>query len=907
MRVGFWNCQGMGQPLTVRRLEEMQRVYLLDLMFLIKPKQQDNYIRDLGVSLGFQNMCIVSLRGLSGGLAVFWKDYLSVQVVSHDVRLVDLYIQYKSFKFYLSCIYGHPIPSERHYLWEKLQRLSMNRYGPWMMCGDFNEILNAPEKKGGRPRSVNSCRNFNNMINCCTMTDLKYKGNPFSWVGKRQRETIEGFLDRVFINSDWQSMYPASESEFLQLAGSDHVPVIIDIAEEVQAKRGQFRYDKRYSRCDDFVNSVERGWTRGVTDDMGGIQNKLKSCRKKLSLWKRRNKVNSAEAIHSLKFQLDDAERNHSTPLHKPHGLRRDLNQAYRDEEQFWKSKSINNWMKTGDRYTKYFHAVAKVRKARNRLKSITDDSGVEHVRGEAIGKVFESYFQHLFATDQTADCEDIIAGIELKVTSEMNRNLTSPVSDQEIKDVVFLIGADKAPGFDGFTTAFYHQFWDLVGKDVCMMVRHFFDSRELDKSINHTQICLIPKTLDPLHAADYCPISLCTVNYKIISKILTMRLKNCLGVIISDSQAAFVPGRNISDNVLVAHELLHSLKSKRECQNGYLAIKTDISKAYDRVEWNFLERVLCQLGFDSRWLHWIMACVRTVTYEVLINGSSYGHIQPTRGIRQGDPLSPYLFLFCAKVLSQMLDKAVVTRQVHGMQLERECPVISYLLFADDSLFFCRATETNCQNMVNIFKRYEEISGQMINYSKSSIIFRMKIPEVKRRRLQRILNINNVGGGGKYLGQPEQFGRKKVEMFEYIVKRVKERTEGWSNKFLSPAGKEILIKSIALALPVYSMNCFMLPHSICDEIQSVLTTFWWGKEKGKRKIPWIAWKRMTLPKKEGGLGFKDLHHFNRALLAKQAWRILRNPQSLLARLYKGMYHPQTSYLEAVTGTYTSFG
>ncbi|KAL9279362.1 putative RNA-directed DNA polymerase [Arabidopsis thaliana] len=301
------------------------------------------------------------------------------------------------------------------------------------------------------------------------------------------------------------------------------------------------------------------------------------------------------------------------------------------------------------------------------------------------------------------------------------------------------------------------------------------------------------------------------------------------------------------------------------------------------------------------------MACVRTVTYEVLINGSSYGHIQPTRGIRQGDPLSPYLFLFCAEVLSQMLDKAVVTRQVHGMQLERECLVISHLLFADDSLFFCRATETNCQNMVNIFKRYEEISGQMINYSKSSIIFGMKIPEVKRRRLQRILNIDNVGGGGKYLGLPEQFGRKKVEMFEYIVKRVKERTEGWSNKFLSPAGKEILIKSIALALPVYSMNCFMLPHSICDEIQSVLTTFWWGKEKGKRKIPWIAWKRMTLPKKEGGLGFKDLHHFNRALLAKQAWRILRNPQSLLVRLYKGMYHPQTSYLETVTGTYTSFG
>ncbi|KAG7576566.1 Ribonuclease H domain [Arabidopsis thaliana x Arabidopsis arenosa] len=209
--------------------------------------------------------------------------------------------------------------------------------------------------------------------------------------------------------------------------------------------------------------------------------------------------------------------------------------------------------------------------------------------------------------------------------------------------------------------------------------------------------------------------------------------------------------------------------------------------------------------------------------------------------------------------------------------------------------------------MAYIFKRYEEISGQMINYSKSSVIFGMKIPEAKRRRLQRILGIVNVGGGGKYLGLPEQFGRKKVEMFEYIVKRVKERTEGWSTKFLSPAGKEILIKSIAMALPVYSMNCFMLPHTICDEIQSVLTTFWWGKEKGKRKIPWVAWERMTLPKKEGGLGFKDLHNFNRALLAKQAWRIMTNPHSLLARLYKGMYHPHHSFLQAGTGNRVSFG
>lgn len=304
------------------------------------------------------------------------------------------------------------------------------------------------------------------------------------------------------------------------------------------------------------------------------------------------------------------------------------------------------------------------------------------------------------------------------------------------------------------------------------------------------------------------------------------------------------------------------------------------------------------QLGFDSRWIKWIMECVKSLTYEVLINGAPYGKIHPTRGLRQGDPLSPYLFLICVEALSQLLNKEEADHHIHGMRVTRNCPSISHLLFADDSLFFCRATTSNCERMALIFKTYEEASGQMINYNKSSIIFGMKIPEHKRQRIKRILGIEKVGGGGKYLGLPEQFGRKKVELFSYIVKRVKERTEGWSTKFLSPAGKEILIKSVAMALPAYSMNCFLLPITICNEINSVLSAFWWGKENGRGKIPWVSWARMSLPKKEGGLGFKYLHHFNKALLAKQAWRLLKYPNSLIARLYKGLYHPNSSYLKA---------
>lgn len=264
-------------------------------------------------------------------------------------------------------------------------------------------------------------------------------------------------------------------------------------------------------------------------------------------------------------------------------------------------------------------------------------------------------------------------------------------------------------------------------------MVRGFFESYQMDPQLNQTQICLILKITTPIYMSDYRPISLCTVNYKIISKIMIKRLQKCLGFVIFDSQAAFVLGRNISDNVLDAHELLHSIKSKRDFQREYMAIKTDISKAYNRVEWNFLERVMIHLGFAPRWVKWTMECVKSVTYEVLINGSPYGEITPTRGLRQGDPLSPYLFLFCDEVLSQMLRNAERDRQIHGMQLARYCPSITHLLFADDSLFFCRATRSNCEQLASIFTRYEAASGQKINFSKSSIIFGTKIPHGQRQ------------------------------------------------------------------------------------------------------------------------------------------------------------------------------
>ena len=300
------------------------------------------------------------------------------------------------------------------------------------------------------------------------------------------------------------------------------------------------------------------------------------------------------------------------------------------------------------------------------------------------------------------------------------------------------------------------------------------------------------------------------------------------------------------------------------------------------------------------------MCCVRSVSFSVLLNGQSYGHFRPKRGIRQGDPLSPFLFILCAEALVHTMNQAEHQRLVSGMKLAPTCPAVQHILFADDSFFLCRASLAECAEFLRRLKLYGASSGQVINFQKSAITFGVRIDPVMKRLLSEFLNIENEGGDGKYLGLPECFSGSKRKLLAYIGEKLGKRLQGWFAKKLSLGGKEVLLKSIAMALPVYAMSCFRLTKHHCQKIMSAMASFWWDECDEKRKIHWVSWPKLCISKENGGLGFRDIEDFNQALLAKQAWRLLNEPNILLARIYKGRYYANTGFMECGKGYRPSY-
>uniref|UniRef100_A0A803PI32 Reverse transcriptase domain-containing protein n=1 Tax=Cannabis sativa TaxID=3483 RepID=A0A803PI32_CANSA len=486
-----------------------------------------------------------------------------------------------------------------------------------------------------------------------------------------------------------------------------------------------------------------------------------------------------------------------------------------------------------------------------------------------------------------TVGNNDLFQYFSASVMAGQNQKLLEPVTDVEIRRALFQMHPDKSPGPDGMTPGFYQKCWNTVGNDIITLVQNFFVVGSFPRELNYTNIVLTPKKKHPEFMTDLRPISLCNVLYKIISKVLANRFKDVLPNVIYDNQSAFLPGPLISDNIMVAFEIMHYLKRKIAGKEGFMAIKLDMSKAYNRVEWSFIERMMLHMGFSSHWVQLIMFCVTTVTYNVTHGGHLMGPIIPGRGLRQGDPLSPYLFLICAEGFSSLLKHYERRHWLTGCHVARGAPMVSHMLFADDSYVFCKANEYESQNVIRLLNSYELASGQQVNFTKSSVFFSKNTTVAVRDRVCGVMRLSEASNDSFYSGLPCIMGRNKNAILSFLKEKMKKKIFSWETKFLSKAGKEILIKSVAQALPSYAMSVFVLTHEICSSLEGMMARFWWKSQSNSSKgVSWVSGKRLCQHKNFGGLGFRDLRDYNLSFLGKQGWRLLTMGDTLVGQIYK---------------------
>ncbi|KAL0312259.1 UNVERIFIED_CONTAM: hypothetical protein Sradi_5625200 [Sesamum radiatum] len=285
--------------------------------------------------------------------------------------------------------------------------------------------------------------------------------------------------------------------------------------------------------------------------------------------------------------------------------------------------------------------------------------------------------------------------------------------------------------------------------------------------------------------------------------------------------------------------KLNHYIKHKNKGKKGCVSLKLDVSKAYDRVKWRFLESVLLRLGFHHKFVHLIMSCVTTVSFSFLLNGEQFGFLRPRRGLRQGDPLSPYLFLFCAEAFNGLIRKAEVEGRIRGVAVSRHTSPISHLLFADDTLIFCEASTEGLRCISEILAIYERGSGLKIKLQKPAMVVSRNVEVNQRVELAHILGVEVVEKHAKYLGLPTVAWRSKRELFEGIKDRFWCKLHSWSAKQLSQADRAILIITVLQTIPNYAMSCFRFPDSVLRELESILADFFW-QGGNVAKIHWIA-------------------------------------------------------------------
>ncbi|CAM9000895.1 unnamed protein product [Rhodiola kirilowii] len=530
MRIFSWNCRVLGRPRTVRALKEAIRVFRPQVVGLMETKKRTVGWDRVKMELGFQNCFVVGREGLSGGMAVLWNSEAELEIISFSKSHVNAVLQGKD-KFRLTLFYGEPVCSNRKRSWELLSRLCMQSDLPWVVMGDFNEIVCLKEVWGRGGHSNWQINNFRQALDDCQLSDLGFIGSPFTYSNRRKGiEEMRGRLDRAVCTWQWRQEHPKGQVHHLDIHVSDHCIIMLDTDGEYGGKsKRPFRFEAMWLEHPEFSKVIRNVWntSSGHRDSWDEI---LKLCQEKLKVWNSSTFGNVQGIVKGLKNRLEVIKTLVRTDdvVEEEGRLSEELDQWLLREEVLWLQRSQISWLKFGDRNTKFLHACANQRRKKNWIKELRDNRGNRFSDKNKLTSMATDYFNEIFRpsyTDDVVDWSRQLVCLQPVISEEMNRGLLEDISEEEVRRAVFNMSPLKAPGVDGFPALFYQKNWGNIRGYVMAYVRELWMNGVLEDRLNKTLIVLIPKKKDADRMEDLRPISLCTVAMKIITKILAARL----------------------------------------------------------------------------------------------------------------------------------------------------------------------------------------------------------------------------------------------------------------------------------------------------------------------------------------------------------------------------------------------
>eukprot|EP00253_Pinus_taeda_P021309 PITA_21309 len=860
MKIISWNCRGMGSKIKEEAIRNLIRLEAPDILLLQETKMEEPEFLQVSKKLWKNSdASAVAARGASGGLGALWNGNRFSLVAE---------------------------ASNTHWEMLKMQHVTTKE----ILC-----LFNVYVLRGGSIVRDSAREWVEDLLQDWDLLDIKTVSGMFTWSNKRIGPShIAARLDRFLVHSSFLLLGLDACVHILPCSTLDHKPIKLTLRAHVDLGHIPFKFSPLWIKEPKFLQVVKESWSHPVTGSPFYIwEENIRRLKFALKHWSK-SIPNPAAERKNIQSQLEakqlNAEEAHITreALDKEAHLEKCCHKVFLIEEETLRIKSRCLGLKAGDRNTSFFHKHAEARKGFNSISEIKEADTI-HKDFASIKRAAHNHFKGLYSEENNMNQNfRLLDGIPSSISVEMNHQIESEVTMDEVKRALYAMNLDKSPGPDGFTASLLQNCWDIVGKDLYKMVHKSQACKKLGGSTNSSFLALIPKEKGANNFNRFRPISLCNIGYKLITKVIANRLRHILPKVIRENQGGFIHGRHLVDNFTLVQEAIISSQQRKE---QVMAIKLDLANAFDRVNHSFLLNVLKKFGFGARFINWIWACISEPWIAPLVNGRSAGFFKATRGLRQGCPMSPLLFLIQVSVLSFHLNNQMQEQEISGISIARGVQNINHVLFADDTLLLGIASIDSPRKFKETLDEYCMECGSSLNKRKCHT-YCWNTPPSLINSISRCLGFaaSSECSSFKYLGLPIFLKRSYSRDWMLHVEKFKSKLQAWGANWLNMAGKTILIKAVLSSLPLFQFFVILAPKGIIQKMEQYIRHFFWkGGKQNERRFQLIKWETVLKPMMEGGLNFKNLLHQNIAMGAKLIWRLiapkLRWAQTVLWRKY----------------------